>query len=208
MVITVAMDSRGADAAREWIERAAPTHPALIDRDHIISELFNMVNVPMAVWINEQGRIVRPAEYAGTNDAFRGQDRETGEWLGDSRDQMRRARRVYLAALHDWAEHGDASEFAWAEEQARAHLRLPRSETALANAYFRLGQVLQQRDDAAQRAEGAQLLEEAKRLDPDNWNIWRQAWNLEGAPTSEFWRKVDALGEERYSLPVDMPGID
>ena len=64
IIIAVAMDSR-ADAARPWIEAAAPTYPALIDRDHRVAELYNMVNVPQAVWINEAGRIVRPAENAG-----------------------------------------------------------------------------------------------------------------------------------------------
>ena len=205
VVITVAMDSLGADAAREWIEAAAPEHPSLIDRDHVVSELFNMVNVPMAVWIDEGGRIVRPAEYAGTNDAFRGQDRETGAWSDDSYEEMRRARRVYLAALRDWAERGADSEFAWSEDQARAHVRLPSAETALANAHFRIGQHLRQLD---RLDEGDAFLVEAKRLDPDNWNIWRQVWNLEGAPTSAFWERVDALGDQRYSLPIDMPGID
>ena len=80
----------------------------------------------------------------------------------------------------------------------------PRRRTALANAHFRLGQHLRQR---GQLDEGERFLEEAKRLAPDNWNIWRQAWNLEDAPVSAFWERVDGLGEQRYSLPVDMPGI-
>ena len=202
LVITVAMDSRGADAAREWIEAAEPAHPSLIDRDHVVSELYHMVNVPMAVWIDEEGRIVRPAEYAGTNDAFRGQDRETGAWSDDSFQEMRRARLIYLDAIRDWAEHGAESEFAWNEADARTHLRLPSEETALANAHFRLGQHLRQH---GQLDEGERFLEEAKRQ--DNWNIWRQAWNLEDAPVSAFWERVDGLGEQRYSLPVDMPGI-
>jgi tetratricopeptide (TPR) repeat protein len=205
VVITIAMDSLGADAARQWIEAAEPAHPSLVDRDHVVSELFNMVNVPMAVWIDERGRIVRPAEYAGTNDAFRGQDRETGAWSDDSFQEMRRARLVYLAALRDWAEHGAASEYAWDEEQARQHLRAPSEDTTLANAHFRIGQYLRRQ---GQFDEGERFLEEAKRLAPDNWNIWRQAWNLEGAPTSEFWARVDALGERRYSLPIDMAGIE
>ena len=204
LVITVAMDSRGADAAREWIEAAEPAHPSLIDCDHVVSELYQMVNVPMAVWIDEEGRIVRPAEYAGTNDAFRGQDRETGAWSDDSFQEMRRARLIYLDAIRDWAEHGAESEFAWNEADARTHLRLPSEETALANAHFRLGQHLRQH---GQPDEGERFLEEAKRLAPDNWNIWRQAWNLEDAPVSAFWERVDGLGEQRYSLPVDMPGI-
>ena len=51
------MDSE-ADAARPWIEAAAPSYPALIDRNHRVAELYNMVNVPQAVWIDETGTIV------------------------------------------------------------------------------------------------------------------------------------------------------
>ena len=202
--ITVAMDSLGAEAAREWIEAANPAHPSLIDRGHVVSELYRMVNVPMAVWIDERGRVVRPAEYAGTNDAFRGQDRETGAWPEEAYREMRRARLVYLDALRDWARRGEDSEFAWSEEDARARLRPPTRETALANAHFRLGQHLHR---SGRASEGARHLGEATRLDPGNWNIRRQAWNLEGAPVSEFWAHVDALGEQRYSLPIDMPGL-
>lgn len=204
LVITVAMDSRGADAAREWIEAAGATHPSLIDRDHVVSDLYNMVNVPMAVWIDEHGRVVRPAEYAGTNDAFRGQDRETGAWPDDAFQEMRRARLVYLDALRDWARNGAASEFAWDAADVRKHLRLPSEDTALANAHFRIGRHLR---GAGRVEEGERFLAEARRLAPDNWNIWRQAWDLEDAPVSAFWERVDALGDRRYSLPIDMPGI-
>ncbi len=62
-VITVALDATD-DAARPWIEAAAPTHPSLIDHDYVLADRYNMVNVPTVVWIDEEGRIVRP------NDAF------------------------------------------------------------------------------------------------------------------------------------------
>lgn len=202
--VAVAMDSLGPEAAREWIEAANPSYPCLIDRGHVVSELYRMVNVPMAVWIDERGRVVRPAEYAGTNDAFRGQDRETGAWPEDAWREMRRARLVYLDALRDWARRGEASEFAWSADEARERLRAPSEETALAHAHFRLGQHLRL---GGRAEEGARHLGEAVRLDPANWNIRRQAWNLDGAPVSEFWAHVDALGERRYSLPIDMPGL-
>ena len=44
-VITVALD-KSADDARPWIEKAAPAHPALIDTQHVIADLYNVVNVP------------------------------------------------------------------------------------------------------------------------------------------------------------------
>ena len=68
-VLAVALDH--ADAARPWIEAAKATYPCLIDREHHVADLYNLVNVPQAVWIDEQGVIVRPTEVAGTTDAFR-----------------------------------------------------------------------------------------------------------------------------------------
>ena len=44
-IVTVALDSGGADAARPWIEAARPTHPTLIDRAHLVDEAFGIVNV-------------------------------------------------------------------------------------------------------------------------------------------------------------------
>ena len=57
-VLAVALDQP--EAARPWIAAAAPTYPCLIDRDHHLADLYNLVNVPQALWINEQGRVVRP----------------------------------------------------------------------------------------------------------------------------------------------------
>ena len=43
-----------------WARQAPPTYPCLIDEGHVVAELYNMRNVPQAVWLDEQGRIVRP----------------------------------------------------------------------------------------------------------------------------------------------------
>jgi len=61
-VLAVALDQ--AESARPWIEAAKATYPCLIDSDHHVADLYNLVNVPQAVWIDEQGRIVRPPETA------------------------------------------------------------------------------------------------------------------------------------------------
>ena len=63
-VVTVALDTGGAEAARPWIEAAQPQHPSLIDQAHLLDALFGIVNVPSGVWIDEQGMIVRPPEPA------------------------------------------------------------------------------------------------------------------------------------------------
>jgi hypothetical protein len=69
-IITVALDA-SADDARPWIEAARPRHPALIDTRHVVADLYNMVNVPTAVWIDERGRLARPNDVAFGTDTFR-----------------------------------------------------------------------------------------------------------------------------------------
>ena len=77
MVVAVAEESRGADHARPWIEQAKSDYWQLIDTDHQLEDLYNLVNVPQAIWIDEQGKIVRPPETAGSTDHFRGMDLKT-----------------------------------------------------------------------------------------------------------------------------------
>jgi hypothetical protein len=68
--MTIALDA-SADEARPWIEAARPTHPALVDPRHVVADLYNMVNVPTAVWIDERGRLARPNDVAFGTDTFR-----------------------------------------------------------------------------------------------------------------------------------------
>ena len=68
--ITVALD-RSAEDARPWIEAARPTHPSLIDPWHVVADLYNVVNVPTDVWIDERGRLSRPNDVGFGTDTFR-----------------------------------------------------------------------------------------------------------------------------------------
>jgi hypothetical protein len=63
-VVTVGMDTAGAEACRPYIEAAAPEHPSLIDVGHAMAERFGVVNIPNGIWVDEQGIVVRPAEPA------------------------------------------------------------------------------------------------------------------------------------------------
>ena len=45
VVIAVALD-KSVDDARPWIEKASPTYPVLIDTQHVLADLYNIVNVP------------------------------------------------------------------------------------------------------------------------------------------------------------------
>lgn len=205
--VTVAFDSAGNEAAGPWIRAANPTYPSLIDRQHVVADLYDMVNVPTAVWINEDGRIVRPPETAGTNESFRAMDPKTFRLPDEALQSLRHTRQVYLAALRDWAEKGDASEFALSEDEVLQRLNEPNSDHALAAVNFRMGEYL---FEQGQTEAAVPYFDEAKRLRPESWAYRRQAWALEepvkaGGP--EFWSAVSALGKEKYYAEIDMPGM-
>jgi hypothetical protein len=204
--MAVAMDARP-EAARPWIEAARPSYPCLIDRDHRVAELYHMVNVPQAVWIDETGRIVRPTESAGAYEGFRAMDRATRKVPDEVAEITSRAKRTYVEAVRDWVLRGPGSAHAFDPERAAAHLTLPDDDVARAHAHFRLGQYLARRGRSASAE--AQFAE-ARRLHPDSWNIWRQTAGVDArglAAGPEFWARVDALGRRRYYAPVDMEGM-
>ncbi len=71
-IVSVAMDDSAA-AAKEWVDRAepAPTFPVLYDREHLLSELYGITNVPSVVWIDEDDHIVRAPVIAPGDDQFK-----------------------------------------------------------------------------------------------------------------------------------------
>ena len=205
-VIAVALDA-DPEAARPWIEKAQPTYPVPVDTAHRLAELYNLVNVPQAVWIDEEGRIVRPPETAGVYEAFRSMDLATRRVPEAEAAKSQAARKLYLEALRDWVENGASSRFAMAADEAQGKLSRPTAETALAHAHFRLGQHLL---GLGREAEAQRHFAEASRLHPDSWAIWRQAaekneMGLAAGP--EFWARVQALGERRYYPPAEMDGM-
>ena len=157
--ITVALDA-GPDAARPFIERAAPTHPSLIDPEHHVADLFNMINVPTMVWIDEEGRIVRPNDQQFGTDMF---VQLTG-----------RPSAPFLAALRAWVHEGRG---ALAPDDVREQQLLPSPEQQLARAEFRLGWHLYRlgRAEAAERH-----FLRAGELAPGDWTIRRAQLPIRG----------------------------
>ncbi len=166
--ITVALDT-GPEAARPFIERAAPTHPSLIDPEHKVADLFNMVNVPTMVWIDEQGRIVRPNDQQFGTDQFI-------QFTG-------RPSAPFLDALRTWVREGAG---ALAPDDVRAQQLLPSRDQQLARAEFRLGWHLHQlgRTEAAVRH-----FLRAGELAPGDWTIRRAALPIRG---------IDPMASEEF----------
>ncbi len=205
-VLAIALDTT--DAARPWIEAAKPAYPCLIDADHHVAALYNLVNVPQAVWIDEAGRIVRPPESAGSDDAFRAMDRSTGAMPADVLALRQRRKTAYLDAVRHWARHGSASVNALDAREAIARLPQPSDAEAEAHAWFRMGQHLQA---YGQAVEGRAAFSKATSLHPASWAMWRQmaAKDARGLASGDvFWARVDALGDRPYYPPADIVAPD
>jgi hypothetical protein len=195
-LVTVGMDTLGAEGCRAFIEAANPAHPSLIDRHHLVADLFGVVNIPSSIWINEAGMIVRPAEAApAPPSATPRQRRQMPDEVPERFKQiMAEAAKIpnhseqYHAALRDWVAKGDASEYALAPDEVIARSR-PRDENkALGHAHFELATQLEldgHHDLAIKH------FRQAHRLVPDSWTFRRQAWSLEqvgDGPLSRFWQ--------------------
>jgi hypothetical protein len=180
-IVTVALDTGGAEAARPWIEAARPAHPSLIDRAHLLDELFGIVNVPSGVWIDEGGMIVRPPETAyPRRPAFldrpvpAGATPDVAAHIG-ALHKLRVEPERYLAALRDWVARGAASRYALAPDAVLARSRPRPLAEATAAAHFALGQQLHR---AGRPGAAVDHFRAAYRLHPDNWTYKRQAWSL------------------------------
>ncbi len=198
MVVAVAEESRGAEHARPWIEQAKSTYWQLIDTEHRLEDLYNLVNVPQAIWIDEQGRIVRPPETAGSTDHFRRMDLKTRTMSPEDQAERQAARDAYMQAVRDWVRTGT---HALPADSARANLPKVTPAIAEARARFRLGVWLRANGRAA---EGDLQMAEASRLHPDSWSMWRQAADLDEvgkASGPDFWKRVQALGDKPYYPP-------
>ena len=179
-VVTVALDTGGADAAGPWIDKAEPEHPSLIDEAHVTAELFGFVNVPNAVWIDEHGMLVRPSHAAHIRKSPL-RDMEVPEGLGRLGEVLTEVKKIrtdvdtYRAAIADWVERGADSRWAMTPDEVVARSRPRPPEHAQAAACFDLGQHLWRTGDH----DGAvRWFKEAHGLHPENWTYKRQAWTF------------------------------
>ena len=213
-LVTVALEIRGWEEARRWIEAAQPEHPSLLDAAHRLGDLYGIVNVPTGVWIDESGALVRPPEPAfPARPAFLDQPPpETA--TPRLREVMAEARKLkmdgdrYPAALRDWVARGAQSRFALTAEEVGRRLGERSPGACLAAAHFELAQHLQRggRPDLA-----IPHFKIAHRLQPANWAQKRQAWSLVDRTQSPndvyatgWLEEVRALGASSYYPPLDL----
>lgn len=196
-LVTVGLDTLGADGCRGFIEAAAPKHPALIDTHHVLANHFGITNIPQSVWIDEDFRIVRPAEAApAPPKADRGPRMELPDELPERfREMFGEASKIpndgetYHGALRDWVEQGSASRYALDADEVIARSRPRDDRAARGHAHFELASWLEQAGD---HAAAVRHFREAHRLVPESWTFRRQAWSLEqvdsAGPLARFWQ--------------------
>ena len=149
-IVTVALDT-DIEAARPFDEAAQPTHPSLVDPEHVLVALFGMTNVPFAIWVDEDGTIVRPAEVAFAPSQPQ-EGAELSSFLAQLPERQRRVveqmmantsdRDSYTAALRDWAANGSASRFVLGKSDVIERSRPRPPEFGLAAAHFELAEHL------------------------------------------------------------------
>ena len=181
MIVTVALD-RSPEDIRPYIEAASPTHPSLIDTEHVLADLYGMINVPTAVWIDERGVVVRPPDTMFPDDkfiAFHGLNAEP-----------------YLAALRAWVKEGVAP---LSEAEVRSYQTLPGRDQQLARAHFAIAWHLHKRGltEAAERH-----FVRAGELAPQDWTIRRGSMPIRGLdPMGEPFLELWQSGTPRYNVP-------
>jgi len=195
-LVTVGLDTLGAQACRPFIEAANPSHPSLIDQHHVMADLFGIVNIPEAVWINEEGMIVRPAEAAPPPpmDGAAPTLNPPAELPQHMMDIMGEAVKIqsdpaaYHHALKDWVEKGANSEYALDPETVIARSEPRDKDKALGHAHFEMASHL---ETEGQHDLAIKHFREAHRLVPESWTFRRQAWSLErvgDGPFARFWQ--------------------
>ncbi len=170
-VLAVALD-RSAEDVRPFAEAAGATYPILVDSEHVVADLYRIINVPTGLWIDERGRIVRPNDAVFGNDTFA---HMTGVASGP-----------HLDALRAWVKTG-ALPFG-SDADVRARQVLPTADEQRARAEYTLAWFLhrQGRTEAAERH-----FLRAGELAPHDWTIRRGSMPIRG---------LDPMGEALMPL--------
>jgi hypothetical protein len=173
-IVAAAQDTGGEAAAGKWYDAAKATYTTLIDTKHSVSTAYQFINVPMGIWVDEKGRVVRPAEPAWTTDSTLKIGSKNIVTEGTS----------YLTALRDWVANGDSSKFALSDEEFAKRVK-PRSQAEMeADASFKLAVYFHENgnNDLAQK-----YWAKAQALNPDDWNYHRQDWSFTPDQAGKKW---------------------
>lgn len=172
-VIAVALDA-DEDAVREWANKEPLTIPVLIDKFQVVADLYGFVNVPAAIWIDENDKIVRSADGTPGSDLFR------------SFSHVDSA--VHHNLLRSWVrnELRDLD-----DAQVRQFQLLPTQDLQVARLHRRIAIALRERNTKDDLAGAEKHLQLAEDLAPYDWTIRRGNMPLRG---------VDPFGEKFFEF--------
>lgn len=170
-----------ADDVREWADGIS--FPVLVDRDHLLAELYAFSNVPTVVWIDADGSIARPNSAEVGTDMF-------VDFTGITPD-------AHMDQVRQWVRSGivpDDAEYAVED--------LSDDEVA-ARLAFRLAAHLRREGDI-ERA--AHWFAEAGRLAPMDFTVRRAAMPLQdvdpfGEAFFELFGEWRAAGSPYHGVP-------
>jgi hypothetical protein len=182
-IVAAAQDTGGEAAAGKWYDAAKATYTTLIDTKHSVSTAYQFINVPMGIWVDEKGKVVRPAEPAWTTD----------QTMKIGAKNIVTEGTAYLTALRDWVANGEASKFALSDDEFAKRVK-PRSPAEMeADASFKLAVYFHEKgnNDLAEK-----YWAKAQALNPDDWNYHRQDWSFTPTEARKKWlekfQKLDA----------------
>jgi hypothetical protein len=140
--------------------------------------------VPTGIWIDEKGRVVRPAEPAWNTDQVMK--------IADGKNIVTEGS-VYTNALRDWVTNGERSVYALSDAEFARRVK-PRSPTEMeADASFKLAVWFHEKGDDAR---AGKYWERAQQLNPGDWNYARQEWSFTPQQAGKNWmdkfQKLDA----------------
>jgi peroxiredoxin len=178
-IFSVALDNSPEDS-RPWIDAASPTYPVVVDSAHVTAERFGITNVPSTVWIDEDGKVVKPPTISPGDDQFR--------------DFTQIDAATHHDALRAWVRDGVLP-----TGTAATHDRSAEEQVALAER--RIGAWLH----AVGHAAAARAhFERAVELAPWDWTVRRGSIAIRGEDPFlgdefvAFWQEWDAAGRPGY----------
>ncbi len=161
-------------AVLDWATKEKLTMPVLIDKFHLIADFYGIVNVPAAIWIDENDKIVRPADSIPGSDMFRSFTNVDSE--------------VHHNLLRNWVRSGerDLDDAVVREFQVK-----PNQDEQFARLHRRIAIALRERDQDGDDSASREHLARAEALAPLDWTIRRGNMPLVG---------VDPFGDEFFKF--------
>jgi hypothetical protein len=145
----------------------------------------------MGIWVDEKGRVVRPAEPAWNSDQVMK--------ITPDRNIVTEGQ-VYVGALRDWVANGDRSRYALSDEEFALRVK-PRSPAEMeADASFKLAVWFHENGNGEL---AAKYWNRAQQLNPDDWNYHRQEWSF-GDNAGQKWMEKFKTLDKPYYAPLEI----